>query len=112
MPGIYTKVTEASPKILESLMTAWNIECVRSYGYVETSKPGFMLPSWVDLGADELVASGGLGADVAAALKADARRRVASGSITGYIAYVRSGGSQAHMRGSDEDGNSKWPISR
>ena len=53
MPDIYTKVTEASPKILESLMTAWNIECVRSYGYVETSKPGFMLPSWVDLGADE-----------------------------------------------------------
>ena len=85
MPGIYTKVTEASPKILESLMTAWNIECVRSYGYVETSKPGFMLPSWVDLGADELVASGRLGADVAAALKADARRRVASGSITGSL---------------------------
>ena len=85
MPDIYTKVTEASPKILESLMTAWNIECVRSYGYVETSKPGFMLPSWVDLGADELVASGRLGADVAAALKAEARRRVASGSITGTL---------------------------
>ena len=79
MPDIYTKVTEASPKILESLMTAWNIECVRSYGYVETSKPGFMLPSWVDLGADELVASGRLGADVAAG-----RQR----EYYGYIAYV------------------------
>ena len=44
-----------------------------------------MLPSWVDLGADKLVASGRLEADVAAALKAEARRRVASGSITGTL---------------------------
>ena len=88
MPDIYTKVTEASPKILESLMTAWNIECVPSYGYVETSKPGFMLPSWVDLGADALVVSGRIGADMAVALKAEARRRVASGEYFGHIAYM------------------------
>jgi ubiquinone/menaquinone biosynthesis C-methylase UbiE len=65
-----------------------DIECVRSYGYVETSKPGFMLPSWVDLGAAALVASGRIGADMAAALKAEARRRIASGEYFGHIAYM------------------------
>jgi SAM-dependent methyltransferase len=64
------------------------IECVRSYGYVETSKPGFMLFSWVDLGADALVASRRIGTDMAAALKAEARRRVASGEYFGHIAYM------------------------
>jgi ubiquinone/menaquinone biosynthesis C-methylase UbiE len=65
-----------------------HIDCVRSYGYVETSEPGFMLPSWVDLGADALVASGRIGADMGAALKAEARRRVASGKYFGHIAYM------------------------
>jgi ubiquinone/menaquinone biosynthesis C-methylase UbiE len=65
-----------------------DIECVRSYGYVEVSKPGFMLPSWVDLGADALVASGRIGTDMAAALKAEARRRVATGEYFGHIAYM------------------------
>jgi hypothetical protein len=63
-------------------------ECTRSYGYVEASKPGFMLPSWVDLGADALAASGRIGADLAAALKAEARRRVASGQYFGHLAYM------------------------
>jgi hypothetical protein len=66
----------------------FHIECVRSYGYVETSKPGFMLPSWVDLGADALVTSGRIGVDMAAALKAEARRQVASGEYYGHIAYM------------------------
>jgi ubiquinone/menaquinone biosynthesis C-methylase UbiE len=65
-----------------------HLESVRSYGYVEASKPGFMLPSWVDLGADALVASGRIGADMAAALKAEARRRIASGEYFGHIAYM------------------------
>jgi SAM-dependent methyltransferase len=64
------------------------LESVGSYGYVEASKPGFMLPSWVDLGADALVASGRIGADTAAALKAEARRRVTSGEYFGHIAYM------------------------
>lgn len=65
-----------------------DLECVRSYGYVEASTPGFMLPSWVDLGADALVGSGRVGADLAVALKAEARRRVASGEYFGHIAYI------------------------
>jgi SAM-dependent methyltransferase len=64
-----------------------DLECVRSYSYVEAPKPGFMLSSWVDLGADALVASGRIGADMGAALKAEARRRVSSGEYFGHIAY-------------------------
>lgn len=64
------------------------LQCARSYGYLEASKPGFMLPSWVDLGADALAASGRIGADLAAALKAEARRRIASGQYFGHIAYM------------------------
>jgi SAM-dependent methyltransferase len=63
-------------------------ERMRSHGYVEAATPGFMLASWVDLGADALVAAGRIGADMAAALKAEARRRVASGEYFGHIAYV------------------------
>jgi len=65
-----------------------HIECVRSYGYVETSKSGFMLPSWIDLGADSLVASGRIGTEMGAALKAAARRRLANGEYFGHIAYM------------------------
>jgi SAM-dependent methyltransferase len=65
-----------------------DLESVRSHGYVEASRPGFMLSSWVDLGADALVAAGRIGADMASALKTEARRRVASGEYFGHIAYM------------------------
>jgi hypothetical protein len=64
------------------------VERVRSHGYVEAGTPGFMLASWVDLGADALAAAGRVGADEAAALKAEARRRVAGGEYFGHIAYM------------------------
>ena len=75
---------------LPALLRAAGVEllCVRSFGYVETSKPGFMLAGWVDLGADALSYSGRIGADMAAALKAEARRRIASGEYFGHIAYM------------------------
>jgi hypothetical protein len=47
-----------------------------------------MLLGWVDCGADALVSSGRVGADMATALKAEARRRVASGAYFGHIAYM------------------------
>lgn len=73
------------------------VERVRSYGYVELGNPGFMLPSWVDLGADALAGAGCVGADVAAALKAEARRRVASGEYFGHIAYMSIVARQASL---------------
>jgi SAM-dependent methyltransferase len=64
------------------------LQRVRSYGYVEASEPGFMLPGWVDRGVDALVASGRIGIEMAAALKAEARRRIARGEYFGHIAYM------------------------
>jgi hypothetical protein len=65
-----------------------DVHWARSHGYVETPTPGFMLSSWVDLGADALAASGRVGTDMAAALKAEARRRAAAGQYFGHIAYM------------------------
>jgi ubiquinone/menaquinone biosynthesis C-methylase UbiE len=63
-------------------------ESVRNHGYVESLAPGFMLRSWVDMGADALAASGAASKDEAEGLKAEARRRIASGEHFGHIAYV------------------------
>jgi ubiquinone/menaquinone biosynthesis C-methylase UbiE len=75
---------------LPALVRAAGLELqrVRSYGYVEAPEPGFMLPGWVDRGADALVTSGRIGIEMAAALKAEARRRIASGEYFGHIAYM------------------------
>jgi len=64
-----------------------HVERIRSHGYVEFG-PGFMLTSWVDLGADALAGAGRIGSDAAAALKAEARRRVAQGEYFGHIPYM------------------------
>jgi SAM-dependent methyltransferase len=64
------------------------VDSVRSHGYVEMLAAGFMLGSWVDMGADALVASGRADAKAAAELKAEARRRIASGEYFGHIAYL------------------------
>lgn len=61
---------------------------VRSYGYVEAPEPGWMLPSMIGFGADALAASGRIGVDLAAALKAEAQRRIASEEYFGHIAYM------------------------
>jgi ubiquinone/menaquinone biosynthesis C-methylase UbiE len=60
---------------------------VRSHGYIEASRGGYML-TVVDRGAELLRASGRIGEELAAALKAEARRRVSEGEFFGHIAYV------------------------
>ncbi len=60
---------------------------LRSYGFVEVAGGEYML-SVVDRGADLLCARGQLGEDSAAALKREARRRVAAGTFFGHIAYA------------------------
>jgi len=59
----------------------------RSFGFVETATPDYML-SIVDRGADVLAASGRIGGELAAALKAEARSRVVGGTFYGAIAYA------------------------
>jgi ubiquinone/menaquinone biosynthesis C-methylase UbiE len=58
----------------------------RSLGIVETTEPDYML-SIADRGADVLTASGRISADLAQALKNEARRRVAEGCFFGAITY-------------------------
>jgi hypothetical protein len=73
---------------LPALVRAGGLELAgfRGHGFVDT-EGGYML-TVVDRGADMLAAAGQLGADTAAALKAEARRRVAAGTFFGHIAYV------------------------
>lgn len=59
----------------------------RSYGFAETGDGGYML-TVIDRGADMLRAAGKLGDELAEALKAEARRRVAGGGFFGHIAYA------------------------
>jgi SAM-dependent methyltransferase len=64
----------------------FELERTRSYGFVETARGEYML-SILDRGADMLHASGQIGDALAAALKAEARRRVEAGTFFGHIAY-------------------------
>jgi ubiquinone/menaquinone biosynthesis C-methylase UbiE len=59
----------------------------RSHGYAQITNPAYML-SVVDRGAAVLVAAGLIGEDLAAALRAEARRREKEGTFFGHIAYA------------------------
>jgi hypothetical protein len=60
---------------------------LRSHGFVQTSEPDYML-SIAERGADALAAAGRIGPELAAALKAEARRRVEAHSFFGHVAYA------------------------
>lgn len=59
----------------------------RNLGIIETGDPEYML-TIADRGADALVAAGRIGAELAMALKNEARHRVAEGRFFGAIAYA------------------------
>ena len=65
----------------------FTVNPIRSYGLIETSSPGLTM-SWVDRGADALLAQGRIGEDLAAALKSEGRRRADAGNFFGYMAYA------------------------
>jgi SAM-dependent methyltransferase len=65
----------------------WEVSPLRSYGLVETAKPGLTL-TWVERGADALVGRGRIGPELAAALKVEAKRRADAGTFFGYMAYA------------------------
>lgn len=78
------RVMRRLPAVLRS--GGFEIILVRSHGFVENGG-GYML-TVVDRGADMLRAAGKLGEELAAALKAEARRRAAAGGFFGHIAYA------------------------
>ena len=59
----------------------------RSHGYLQIDRPDYML-TIVDRGADALATSGRVGPDLAAALKAEARRRAEAGQFFGFIGFA------------------------
>jgi ubiquinone/menaquinone biosynthesis C-methylase UbiE len=65
---------------------------VEGHAYTSTGGTDYFL-ALVDRGADALAAGATLGADAAAALKSEARDRIANGTFFGHIAYV-----SAHAR--------------
>ena len=65
----------------------FDVTRVRSHGYTQTTEPTYML-TVVDRGADLLAADGTIGADVAAGLKNEARRRVSAGEFFGHISFL------------------------
>ncbi len=82
----------------------FDIMSVRSHGYVETSEPAYML-TLIDRGADILVSSGRIGAESAAALKAEARRRAQSHEFFGHIAYFSLIGRRLGQKESEVSGS-------
>lgn len=74
---------------LPALVRSAGLEMVgfHSHGFVETTEAGYML-TVIDRGADILSTSGQISAEMAMALKAEARQRVELGSFFGHIAYA------------------------
>ena len=73
---------------LPALVRACGLEPIgfRSYGYLDAE--GSYMPTIVDRGIDNLLGAGRLGETAAAASKAEARRRVDTGTFFGHIAYA------------------------
>jgi ubiquinone/menaquinone biosynthesis C-methylase UbiE len=65
----------------------FTVTSLRSHGYTQTADPQYML-TIVDRGADLLAGAGSVGAEQAAALKTEARRRAEAGDFFGHISFV------------------------
>jgi ubiquinone/menaquinone biosynthesis C-methylase UbiE len=74
---------------LPPLIRAGGFEPVtfRSFGYVQASEPAYLL-TIVDRGADFLASTRCIGADLAAALKREARHRAEDGRFFGHVAFA------------------------
>lgn len=74
---------------LPTLLSVTGFQVVRQQGFafIETLSPDYML-TIADRGADVLTVSGLIGEELAAALKSEARRRVAAGRFFGQITYT------------------------
>jgi ubiquinone/menaquinone biosynthesis C-methylase UbiE len=72
-------------KILRSI--GFTVTSLRSHGYTQTTEAQYML-TIVDRGVDVLARAGTIGAEPAAALKNEARRRVTEGEFFGHISFI------------------------
>ncbi len=75
-------------KMPKAVRTAgFEVGQLRSYGLIESLSPGLTM-SWLDRGADALLAEERIGPELAIALKAEGRRRTDAGTFFGYMAYA------------------------
>jgi ubiquinone/menaquinone biosynthesis C-methylase UbiE len=65
----------------------FHVRSLRSHGYTQTDEPTYML-TLIDRGTDVLATSGSLTAEMAQALRDEARRRVQAGEFFGHISFV------------------------
>jgi ubiquinone/menaquinone biosynthesis C-methylase UbiE len=73
------------PDLLRS--AGFELQSSKSHGYLQTSDPEYLL-TLVDRGADALLTWGRIGPDLAASLKAEARRRAAADQFYGFIGFA------------------------
>jgi SAM-dependent methyltransferase len=79
------RVMRRLPALL--LECGFELTGTRGHGFVDAGDGSYML-TVIDRGADVLHAAGRIGEELAAALKAEARRRATAGTFFGHIAYV------------------------
>jgi ubiquinone/menaquinone biosynthesis C-methylase UbiE len=60
---------------------------LRSYAYSEHPEPGYMF-TWIQRGTDALIASGRIGEEAAAGLRAEADRRISEGQWYGQVSFA------------------------
>lgn len=63
------------------------VDEVRSAGYAQIESPDYLL-SVLDRGAEALTSGGPITTETAASLKDEARRRIATGTFFGFVAYL------------------------
>ena len=73
------------PRLIEA--GGFEVMPMRSHGYVEAPEGAYML-TWIDRGADVLAQTGRIGKEHAEALKTEAKRRSASKTWFGHIAFA------------------------
>jgi hypothetical protein len=59
----------------------------KSHGYLQVSQGDYLI-SLIDRGAEHLLKAQRIGSDLCAALKAEARRRIAANEFFGFIGFV------------------------
>jgi ubiquinone/menaquinone biosynthesis C-methylase UbiE len=86
-------VVRRLPAIVRS--AGFEVTSFRSHGYLQSSSPTYMM-TLIERGADMLTSAGRIGGDAAAAIKAEAHRRVKTGDFFGHIVYVSLIGRKLH----------------
>jgi ubiquinone/menaquinone biosynthesis C-methylase UbiE len=79
----------------------FTVSPLRSHALMETAQPT-LSATWIDRGVEVLVSRGRIGPDLAAGLKAEARRRVEAGAFFGYMAYASMIGRKARSSRPEE----------